>query len=210
MKKGLFITLEGGEGAGKSTLMLNLEKKLIQKGYQVVKTREPGGSPLGEQIRGWLLSHNDKVKIGSYAELLLFLAARAQHIEELIAPAIKEGKIVLCDRFNDSTIAYQSGARGLDSPIVKQLCDLVSGPYQPDLTFLLDIDPTKGLARTKNRSSSGADRIEAEALHFHHRVREAFLKLAKEEPTRIFLLDAGKPQVEVFNEAMAHLEKFLK
>lgn len=190
--------------------MTSLEKALVSKGYDVVMTREPGGSALGETIRQRLLSHDARVKIGSVAELLLFLAARAQHIEELIAPALKDGKIVLCDRFNDSTVAYQSGARGLDSKMVRQLCDIVCGRCQPDLTLYLDVDPQVGMSRAKARSKDNADRIEAEELDFHHRVRKAFLSISEQESNRFKCLDGSQPKTSVLDQALEEINILLK
>lgn len=204
-----FITIEGGEGAGKTTL-INLFEKLLQEwGFSVVKTREPGGSLLGNEIRNWLLNRHESVKIGPKAELLMFLAARAQHIEEVIAPAIAAGKVVICDRFNDSTVAYQGVGRGLGLPYVRDLCSAICGKTVPDLTFYLDVDPHIGLQRTKRTSKENAgagevDRIEAEALEFHQRVRAAFAEIAKEEPGRFISVDASESQEKVA-ETCKHL-----
>jgi dTMP kinase len=202
-----FITFEGGEGAGKTTLMDQLERSLHSWGISVVRTREPGGSAFGNQVRSWLLSHSSETKIGSKAELLLFLAARAQHIEEVIAPAIESGKVVFCDRFNDSTVAYQGAGRGLGEEWVRGLCDQVCGKVAPDLTFYLDVDPSVGLSRTKGavKENAGAgvfDRIEAERLVFHERVRNSFLKMAKVEPNRFYLIDANQPKKVVLHEVL--------
>ena len=191
-----FITIEGGEGAGKTTLINLFEKMLQEWGFSVVKTREPGGSLLGNEIRNWLLNRHESIKIGAHAELLMFLAARAQHIEEVIGPAIAAGKIVICDRFNDSTIAYQGVGRGLGLPFVQNLCYTICGKTVPDLTFYLDVDPHIGLQRTKRTSKENAgagevDRIEAEALEFHQRVRDAFAQIAKSEPERFISVDAS-------------------
>lgn len=210
MNRGYFITFEGGEGAGKSTLMDGLARVLREQGYFVVTTREPGGTPLGETIRRLLLNHDPAVLIGSQAELMLFLAARAQHIEELIAPALKKGGIVLCDRFNDSTIAYQAVGRGLNADAVDHLCRLVCGVNLPDLTLFLDVDPNVGLKRTQKRSGSVSDRIESEKLDFHMRVREAFLTLAKQESQRIHRIDANQERAVVFQEALQKVEESLK
>ncbi|MBA2369508.1 MAG: dTMP kinase [Candidatus Protochlamydia sp.] len=212
--RGHFITIEGGEGSGKSTLLHSLAAHLSAAGYDVVQTREPGGSKLGEFIRGWLLDHDDSVKIGKEAELLLFLAARAQHIEEKICPAIESGKIVLCDRFNDSTIAYQGAARGLTREFVTDLCFKVCGKTVPELTFFLDVDPEVGLKRTyrlqKESAASGKfDRIESETLSFHQRVQKAFQDLARLEPQRIYRLDANRSQAEVLEETLRLLESHL-
>lgn len=197
-----FITVEGGEGAGKSTLLNLLGEVVSSLGFTVVKTREPGGTPLGNEIRNWLLSHHKEISIGAKAELLMFLAARAQHVEELIAPAIAAGKVVLCDRFNDSTIAYQGVARGLGFGFVKELCDAACGTTLPDLTFYLDIDPVIGLQRTKrtakeNAAAGEVDRIEAEKMDFHSRVREAFLAITNAEPERCIVIDASQSQEQV-------------
>lgn len=211
--KGFFITLEGGEGSGKSTLINQLEEYLVLKGHEVVKTREPGGSQLGETIRKWLLGEHP-FKIGSQAELLLFLAARAQHIEEVIKPALQAGKVVLCDRFNDSTIAYQGVARGLNKKRTKRLCNIVCESIQPQLTLFLDVDPLIGLQRTQKLSKSEAksgelDRIEAESLDFHKQVRKAFLAIAIREPLRVYRINANVSQDEVKKEAIQAIEKLL-
>lgn len=200
-----FITFEGGEGAGKTTLINHLQKQLELWGYSVLKTREPGGTSLGEQIRNWLLSHAD-VQVCDQAELHLFLAARAQHIEEVIAPALKSSKIILCDRFNDSTIAYQGAARGLGAEYVKKMCLITCGHILPDLTIYLDVDPKEGLARTrwthKEHAADGdVDRIEAEQLQFHIKVRNAFIDLSQAEPERLHILDANQSQSSVFAAA---------
>lgn len=208
-----FITFEGGEGAGKTTLMNYLQKQLELWGYSVLMTREPGGTPLGEQIRNWLLSR-DGVQLCNKTELLLFLAARAQHIEEIIAPALRGGKIVLCDRFNDSTIAYQGAGRGLGIEYVKKMCFNICGSTIPDLTLYLDVDPKEGLARTKhahkeNAAGGNVDRIEAEQLQFHLDVRKAFIDLSKAEPERLLIIDANQTQSNVFEAAKKILkEKF--
>lgn len=211
--KSLFVTFEGGEGAGKTTLIENLERHFIAQGFSVLRTREPGGSQLSETIRKWVLEHNT-CKISPMSELLLFLAARAQHIEELIAPALREGKIVLCDRFNDSTIAYQGVARGLGVEKVKSLCDLVTGNCQPQLTIYLDVDPVEGLNRSrrtdKDISKTGQlDKMESEALAFHEKVRNGFLMLAKESPERIAVINANEGIDKVFDRALSIVEPLL-
>lgn len=212
--KGFFITIEGGEGSGKSTLLNQISETLTSRGLEVVKTREPGGTKLGETIRGWLLNPDVDHSIGSQAELLLFLAARAQHIEELIRPSLEAGKVVLCDRFNDSTIAYQGAARNLDTKYVQRLCHMVCGNIEPQLTLFLDVDPKVGLLRSqkldKEHASSGQfDRIEAEKIEFHERVLEAFRALAKREPFRIYRIDANKTKEAVFKEAMRAIEELI-
>ncbi len=203
----MFITFEGGEGAGKTTLINRLEKELSLQGIHLVKTREPGGSLLSEHIRSWLLNCDFNVKVGKSAELLLFLAARAQHLEEVIVPALNDGKIVFCDRFNDSTVVYQGLARGLGVKKTEELCRLVCGSTLPDLTIFLDVDPEVGLLRTKKSHKENAvngemDRIESEGLTFHKLVRDGFKTLAKENPERIHTIDASRKKEIVFKEAL--------
>lgn len=201
---GRFITVEGGEGSGKSTLIQRLKEHLTGQGIEVVVTREPGGTPLGEAIRHLLLQNHSSMTIGPLAELLLFLSARAQHLDELIRPSLNQGKTVICDRFNDSTIAYQGTARNLNLQEVASLCDQVCAGTQPQLTLLLDIDPRIGLKRAKSRSAS--DRMELETLTFHNKVREAFRNLAGQHSDRIVLLDASQSPDHVFAEALKALQ----
>ncbi|MBN9378818.1 MAG: dTMP kinase [Chlamydiales bacterium 38-26] len=210
----LFITIEGGEGAGKTTLIDKLTSVLSTHGYEIVKTREPGGSRLSNQIRQWLLNRDADLPIGYKAELLLFLSARAQHLEELIKPALSQHKAVICDRFNDSTIVYQGLGRGLGMGYVKKLCELVSEGVKPNLTLFLDVDPHVGLMRTRQASKENArpgevDRIEAERIDFHERVRKGFLTLANQEPERIFVIDANQTEDAVFRQAKKILEEKL-
>jgi len=205
---GLLITFEGGEGAGKSSLMYKLAGQLRSEGYPVLDTREPGGTALGEDLRKLLLHSKQKEEISPRAELFLFLAARAQHVEKVILPALAERKIVLCDRFNDSSIAYQGHARGLGVGYVRQLCELASFAVQPNLTFLLDVRPEIGLERA--RTGTVRDRLEEEELVFHERVREGFLKLRDEEPDRIHLIDGSLIQAKVYERVYEILESVLK
>ncbi len=198
MKRSAFISFEGGEGAGKSTLIAEVFKKLTSDGFPVLQTREPGGTSLGEAVRHILLQSSKA--ISSYAELALFLASRAQHIEEVINPALKEGKIVLCDRFNDSSIAYQGTARGLGAQKVAEICAFFSQGLEPNLTLYLDIDPQVGLSRVLK--SRNKDRIEEETLAFHQKIREGYHLLHRKNPQRFHLLDASKPAEDVFQTAM--------
>ena len=194
----MFITFEGGDGAGKSTVIARVKESLEKVGKQVVLTREPGGVPLGEEIRALLLESKTSVSI--MAELLLFLASRAQHVEEKIKPALASGKIVLCDRFTDSTLAYQGYARELGIAALLPICKLASGGLEPNLTLYLDLDPAVGLARAKS-----GDRMEGEAREFHEKVRKGFLKLAEMYPERIHKIDASKTPDEVYKQVMHYV-----
>lgn len=193
----MLISFEGGEGAGKTTLINSLYDKLVQAGKKVIKTIAPGGTQAGALIRQILLDKKE-IPLCYRAELLLFLADRAQHVEEVIAPALKSQTIVLCDRFNDSTVVYQ-GVRGFDESYLKKLCSFATNTLEPTLTFYLDIDPKKGLQRVKARTQ---DRIEQEALSFHQKIREGYLRIAREEPTRFHILSADKPAQDVLLEAL--------
>ncbi len=183
---GLLISFEGGDGAGKSTLMKNLHEWFLARGKFVLQTRAPGGTPFGEQIRNMLL-HGEILDPRS--ELFLFLADRAYQVKEIIRPALTAGQVVLVDRFNDSTVAYQGSARELNPLFVRSLCLFATENLEPDLTFYLDIDPVVGLSRVA-MSSIAKDRIESEALAFHEKIRTAFCDLALENPKRIKKLDA--------------------
>ncbi len=202
--KGVFITFEGGEGAGKSTLIDRLYEALRAQGRAVLKTRAPGGTRAGEAIRALLLNKEGTPLIPR-AELLLFLADRAQHVEEIITPALQKDQIVLCDRYNDSTIAYQGIARGLGKEEVRKLCTFATGGLDPHLTFYLDLDPATGLKRLKQ----GKDRIEAEKLSFHEKIRAAFHQIAKEEKKRLRILDAAQSPDQVFHQAMEGIDDLL-
>ncbi len=201
---GCFITFEGGDGAGKTTLIASVEKALLEKGCRVLRTRAPGGTELGQAIRHLLLSHNH-LAIDKLSELFLFLADRVQHTQEIIRPALQKGEMVLCDRFNDSTVAYQSAARGLDKAFVQKLCALATHDLQPNLTLYLDIDPQIGLERALQGSLS-QDRIEAEGLKFHNTIRKAYQKIAEEEPSRVKVLNAAESKEEIFQKAMRYID----
>jgi dTMP kinase len=188
-RRGRFITLEGGEGAGKSTQVERLRRFLEDRGIALVTTREPGGTPVAEAIRGLLLSR-DHPAMHPDTELLLMFAARAEHLRTLILPALEAGKWVLCDRFTDATYAYQGGGRGLDTARIAALETWVQGPIRPDLTLLLDMDVKTGLARARGRGE--ADRFEQEAVEFFERVREAYLERARGEPARYRIIDASQ------------------
>ncbi|MDE3046114.1 MAG: dTMP kinase [Verrucomicrobiota bacterium] len=208
MRKGLFITFEGGEGAGKTTLIEEIEKTLHAQGLPILKTREPGGTHLGEKVRELLLQKTAGPSMTPHAELCLFLASRAQHIAEVIGPALQLHNIVLCDRFNDSSIAYQGHARGLGLEPVSTFCNFISQGLTPDLTLYLDIDPQEGLLRAKGTRAH--DRIESETLAFHTKIREGYHLLHKQHPERLKLIHAGRPPNKVFEEAMDYLAPLLK
>ena len=207
--RALFITFEGGEGAGKTTLISRLELELRKQGGQILVTREPGGTELGKQIRRLLLHKEPSVQISPHAELLLFLADRAQHLDQVIKPALLKGVTVLCDRFNDSTIAYQGYARGLGVEAVEQLCKLVCGDSVPDLTFYLDIDPKLGMERAI-RQQRVMDRMETEQIAFHEKVRQGFLKIADKDKPRVCVIDARQSADKVFEQAFAVIENKFK
>jgi dTMP kinase len=201
---GFFITFEGGEGAGKSTLIEKVYSTLKEKGVATIKTHAPGATQLGKGIRELLL-HQKETRITPRSELLLFLADRAEHVNEIILPALKKEIIVLCDRFNDSTIAYQAGARGLNEETVRQLCHFAAQGLEPNLTLYLDIDPVIGLKRIP----AHGDRIESETLDFHQKIRKTFLKIADEEPARVRTIDASAPLREVFAQALEQIDVLL-
>lgn len=192
--RGKFITLEGGEGVGKSTNMEFIRDLLEQQGYSVVLTREPGGTELAEKIRALLLDKNSEA-ITPTAELLLMFAARAQHIAQVIEPALQQGQWVLCDRFTDATFAYQGGGRDMDGQTIAWLEQCVQGDLRPDLTLLLDAPVETGMRRAQQRSES--DRFEQERLDFFERVRQAYLQLAQQHPQRIKIINAGQALAQV-------------
>lgn len=196
MRKGLFITFEGIEGSGKTTLLENVGRFLEKKKISFIKTREPGSTVLGEKLRNLVL--HTPCDMSPYAELCLFLASRAQHIKDIILPALKNKKIVLCDRFNDSTVVYQGYARDLDVKKVSFFCDFISENLKPDLTFYLDLCVEKGLQRVSRKW----DRIEKEKRSFHEKVKNAYLDLIKKEPERFFVLDANKSKEEIQKEVV--------
>ncbi|MBI2423508.1 MAG: dTMP kinase [Candidatus Hydrogenedentes bacterium] len=194
MKGGCFITLEGVEGCGKSTQLQHLKRFLEDRGVPVVLTREPGGTAISEAIRNLLLDPANTA-MASETELLLYAAARAQHVSERIVPALLAGNFVLCDRFSDSTTAYQGYGRGLPLPTLASLHKIATQGCDPNLTLLLDLPAAQGLERARHRGRS--DRIESEALAFHERVREGFLQIAAHSPKRITIIDAGQPEAAV-------------
>ena len=204
--KGLFISFEGVEGAGKSTHLRMLAQALKAEGHEVLTTAEPGGTPISQCIREVLLD-TAHVAMRPVTELLLYAAARRQHLEELIVPALDEGKVVITDRFSDSTTAYQGTGRGLDLALIAELDQIVTGGLRPDITVLLDMDVEQGLER--NRSAGKRDRLELEEVEFHKRVRQGFLAIAKAEPERVKLIDASGSKEEVQALVMQAVRKAL-
>ena len=197
--KGRFITFEGGEGAGKSTQVERLLRRLEARGFKAVATREPGGSPRAERIRQSLLSGEAK-RFGPLAEALMFSAARMDHLDNTIRPALERGAFVLCDRFADSTRAYQGALGAIDPALIEALERVVVGATKPDLTFVLDVPADTGLARaSRRRRGEGADRFEAEDRAFHDGLRRAFLAIAEREPERCVVIDASRSPAAVEN-----------
>lgn len=192
MARGLFITFEGGEGAGKSTQIARLAQKLREKGYDLLVTREPGGSPGAEAVRHVILSGAAE-PFGPEMEALLFAAARADHVEQAIRPALESGKIVLCDRFIDSMRVYQGVTGNLSSDFMKAVERVAIDGVMPDLTLILDIEPEEGLRRASaRRGGEEVDRFEKETLDIHRKRREAFLAIAEREPQRCIVIDASR------------------
>lgn len=206
---GLFITFEGIDASGKSLQAELLVQKLQQRGFVVCQTRDPGGPILSEDIRGLLLNpvHRD---MDSAAELFLYLAARCQLLDQVIRPALSRGEVVICDRFTDSTLAYQGWGRGLDIGMIVSLNTWICGGIAPHRTYILDIALEESLRR-RHEQSVPADRMEQEAQHFHLRVREGYLTIAREEPERVRLLDGTRPvaelELEIFNDVLRFINR---
>lgn len=202
---GLFITLEGPEGAGKTTQLARLEARLRETGRRVTVTREPGGTPLGLRVREVVL--DPALDMGPLSEFLLYSASRAQLVQDVLRPALERGDVVLCDRYFDSSLAYQGAGRGLPLALLRDLTREVTGGLTPDLTLLLDLDPALGLERAAQRGQP--DRLEKADLAFHKRVRAGFLQLAQAEPQRFAVLDAAQSADMVDAQLWAAVESKL-
>ena len=203
--KGYFISVEGGDGSGKSTQIKKIETYLQEKGLDYILTREPGGTPVAEKIRELILDPANKALTGR-AEMLLYAASRAQHVEEKILPALAEGKVVLSDRFTDSSIAYQAYGRGLGD-MVAEVNRIATGGKEPDLTIFLNITPAAGMARKNNQDGHVLDRLELEKAAFHETVYKGYLALARESGGRIADIDADRPADEVFADIKKRLDQ---
>lgn len=207
--KGYFISIEGTDGSGKTTQTHKILDYLTQKGLRVTFTREPGGTPIAEQIREILLNPTHTA-LCNRAEILLYAASRAQHLEEKILPAVYAGQVVLSDRFSDSTVAYQGFGRGLDIDWVEQVNDIATGGVMPDITIYLDIPPEHGIMRKKTDANHVLDRLEKENIEFHQKVYEGYQYLCKKYPRRIQRIDATKSVEEVFSEIQKVLDQYCK
>ncbi len=206
--RGFFITLEGGEGSGKTTQLRALLTHLRALEQEAVETRDPGGTSIGNQIRNLLLD-GENARMGPLAELLLYEASRAQLVQEIVRPALEAGRIVVCDRFADSTLAYQGYGRGLDLDLIRRLNDLATCGIRPDLTFLLDLDPVVGLERVSHRAAAPRarrDRLEDETLAFHDRVRQGYRAVAAAEPGRVIVLDGTRGMLALSAEIGRHVD----
>ena len=205
----MFITFEGGEGSGKTTCINRVVETLKQQGRDIVLTREPGGTPISEEIRNVILDKKN-TDMDPRTEALLYAASRRQHIIQKILPSLKEGKIVISDRFLDSSLAYQGVARGLGIDEIYKVNQYATEGLEPDITFFFDIVPEEGLKRIAANASREVNRLDVEKLSFHHDVRNAFLELAKRFPNRIVIIDASKDRDGVYNDVMNEINKRLE
>jgi dTMP kinase len=206
--KGTFITVEGGDGAGKSSILQLMHDYLREKGLAPIVTREPGGIEIAEQIRSIILDRKN-TKMDARTEALLYAASRRQHLVEKVIPALQQGKVVLCDRFVDSSLAYQGYARGIGMEEVFSINRFAIDDYMPDITFYFDIQPETGLARINANKAREVNRLDLEGLRFHHKVREGYLKLIDQFPERFVVINADQPIELVFSDVRKVLEKRL-
>lgn len=205
MSKGVLIVIDGSNGAGKTTVMKAIEQHLSNKGADFLITREPGGTPLAEEIRGLLLSKRDE-KVDETAELLLFAAARAQHVNTKIKPAIAASKIVLTDRFHSATTSFQGYGRGLSLSLIRQLRDVALGEFREDMNIILDLCPEEGAKRIRSRGGA-PDRFDDDKMEFLHKARNGYLQQAKDEPERYAVIDASQPVEKVITDVIAVVDR---
>ena len=204
----MFITLEGPEGSGKTTAVETAVNKLIEMGYQIIRTREPGGTPIAEQIRNVILDKSNTA-MDPRTEALLYAASRRQHLVEKVWPALKEGKIVICDRYLDSSLAYQGGARGLGVDNILNINLFATENTWPDLTLLFDIEPEIGLQRIAKNANREVNRLDLEKIEFHNKVRQTFLDLSKRYPDRYVVIDASQSREKVAEDTLQAILKRL-
>lgn len=207
MNNGVLIVVDGGNGAGKGTCLAQIETYLRGRGFDVVITREPGGTPIGERIRELLLDKSNS-DMSSTTELLLFAAARAQHVQEKIIPALTAGKIVVTDRFASATVSFQHYGRGLSLALIDQLNDIALAGVKPSMTIVLDLDPVIGLQRVASRGA-GLDRMEVENLHFLQRARQGYIEQARRDPEHFRIVDASRSPEQVFIEVRETIDNIL-
>jgi dTMP kinase len=207
--KGLFITLEGPEGAGKTTIIDMLLTYYQEQEKQIIKTREPGGIPISEKIRSIILDPKH-TEMDARTEALLYAAARRQHLVEKVIPALNNGSIILCDRFIDSSLAYQGYARGIDMDEIWEINQFAIGNVMPELTIYFDLDPRVGLARINNTTDREINRLDLEKIEFHELVQEGYYKVIEKFPDRIRKVDASKPLEQVFQDTIAIIDHYLK
>ncbi|TMU82929.1 dTMP kinase [Bacillus sp. BHET2] len=209
MTKGLFITVEGPEGAGKSTILTKLYQQLLEDDFDVIQTREPGGISIAEQIREVILN-TENTEMDKRTEALLYAAARRQHLVEKVIPALEAGKMVICDRFIDSSLAYQGNARGIGMEEVMKINQFAIEDKMPDLTLYFDIDPEEGLKRIAKHSGREVNRLDLESIEFHTMVRRGYQELISRYPDRIQIIDASQSIETVFAEAYKVMTEYLK
>lgn len=208
MKKGLFIVFEGGEGAGKSTILDKIYDWMNTEGIPCIKTREPGGIKISEQIRSIILDNNN-TEMDERTEALLYAAARRQHLVEKIIPALNEGKVVLCDRFIDSSLAYQGYARGIGMDEILEINKFAIGEYMPDLSIFFDLEPSEGLKRINIDNNREVNRLDNEKIDFHNKVREGYYKILEKDKDRIVKVDASKTIDEVYEDVKYIITEWL-
>ncbi|MCW8831785.1 MAG: dTMP kinase [Colwellia sp.] len=208
MKKGFMVVFDGSNGAGKTTVIKGVEKYLIAKGYDVLLTREPGGTPIGEKIREVILDPSTP-EMSFMTELMLFGAGRAQHIEEKIVPALAQGKIVISDRFDAATFSFQHYARGIDLDTIMKINDLALAGFSPDMNIILDLDPNEGLKRVHSRGE-GLDRLEDEKADFLAKARNGYLAQAKQTPERFEVIDAAQSKENVLTDVIRVIDTLLE